>query len=294
MVRTVNSVYDTLPSMKIQLQKLMPQHLLSRFMGVLGNCRNRTFKNWMINTFIRHYGVDMSQALADTSDDYFCFNHFFTRHLKPGLRDIKKPEHHVISPADGVISEFGAIANDRLLQAKGVTYSLEALLASKSMAQLFADGSFLTVYLAPKDYHRVHMPFAGTLIKMVYVPGALFSVNEAAAAGIPGLFAKNERVICLFDTEVGPMAVILVGAMIVGSIYTAWHGCVTPSRAHHLTEWDYEEQELSYQRGEEMGYFQMGSTAIVLFEKDIIEFMPSLMVGKGIRLGDSIATLLQI
>ena len=236
----------------------------------------------------------MSEALAETSNDYLCFNHFFTRYLKRGMRDFNKPEHHVISPADGVISEFGAIAGDRLLQAKGISYSLEALLASKSMAEIFADGSFMTVYLAPKDYHRVHMPFAGTLIKMVYVPGALFSVNEAAAEGIPGLFAKNERVICLFDTEAGPMAVILVGAMIVGSIYTAWHGCVTPSRAHHLTEWDYEEQELSYQRGDEMGYFQMGSTAIVLFPKDILEFIPSLTVNASIRLGDSIAELLQI
>lgn len=279
--------------MKVWLQKLMPQHLLSRGMGWLGNWQHRAFKNWMINTFVRAYGVNMNEALVENTRDYACFNDFFTRHLKPDARDMNKPDHHIISPADGVISEFGLIHDGSLLQAKGSTYSLEALLASQSAADLFADGAFMTVYLSPKDYHRVHMPFSGALLKMTYVPGSLFSVNETAVAGIPGLFAKNERAICLFETEIGLMAVILVGAMIVGSIHTAWHGCVTPSPSYHLTDWDYEAQQLQhYHRGDEMGHFQMGSTAIVLFQKDAINFDETITVGQGLRLGDTIAQVL--
>lgn len=278
--------------MQVWLQKLMPQHLLSRGMGCLGNWQNPIFKNRMINTFIRTYGVNMSEALVENPRDYTCFNDFFTRHLKPEARDVNKPNHHIISPADGIMSQFGAIQGDRLLQAKGSTYSLEALLASQSTADMFADGAFMTVYLSPKDYHRVHMPFSGTLLKMTYVPGSLFSVNEAAVAGIPGLFAKNERAICLFETEIGLMAVILIGAMIVGSIHTAWHGCVTPSPSYHLTDWNYEAQQLYYNRGDEMGHFQMGSTAIVLFQKDAVEFNEAMTLGQGLRLGDTVAHLL--
>lgn len=289
MIFSFDVIYFT--PMKIWLQKLVPQHLLSRFMGRLGNCQNRMFKNWMITKFIHTYGVNMREALIENTDDYTCFNSFFTRHLKPGVRNFNKPSNSIISPADGVISEFGSMDGDHLLQAKGSTYSLQALLASRPVADLFSDGHFMTIYLAPKDYHRVHMPLSGKLIKMTYVPGSLFSVNDAAVVGIPGLFAKNERVICLFETEVGLMAVILVGAMIVGSIHTTWHGCVTPSRAYHLTEWDYEPQQLRYNRGDEIGFFQMGSTAIVLFQKDIIGFEQSMKVGSDIRLGDAIATL---
>lgn len=274
--------------MKIWLQKLMPQHALSRFMGLLGNCRCKHYKNWMIHKFIKAYGVDMSEALEPDPTAYEHFNAFFTRQLKPGVRHLDKPAGTYISPADGAISEFGAIENGQLLQAKGDYYSVEALVADAQLAQQFADGSFMTIYLSPKDYHRVHMPAAGTLKSMYYVPGKLFSVNTDAVAGVPGLFARNERAVCLFETERGPMAVILVGAMIVASIHTVWAGQVAPTQPRHIQRQDYTDQQLMFDRGAEMGYFQMGSTAIMLFAKDAINFTNSLKVGAEVRLGDEI------
>ena len=277
--------------MKIWLQKLTPQHTLSRIMGWFGNCRCRHYKNWMINKFIRAFGVDMSEALEEDPTNYPHFNAFFTRQLKPTARDLNKPENCVISPADGAISEFGAIKQGQLLQAKGVSYSLETLVADKQCAEQFQDGSFMTIYLSPKDYHRVHMPLSGTLTAMRYVPGKLFSVNQEAVAGIPGLFARNERAVCLFDTEHGPMAVILVGAMIVASIHTVWAGQVAPCRQRTVQHWDYSKQPLHLARGAEMGHFQMGSTAIVLFAKDAVQFAAGIQVDDSIYLGDEIGLL---
>ncbi|PHQ81413.1 MAG: phosphatidylserine decarboxylase [Coxiella sp. (in: Bacteria)] len=278
--------------MQVWLQKLIPQHALSRLMGCFGNCTNATYKNWMIAKFIKAYGVDMSEALNEDPKSYACFNEFFTRPLKPGQRDFDKPDDVIISPADGAISEFGPIQQGQLLQAKGNAYSLEALVADKDAAADFQNGTFMTIYLSPKDYHRVHMPFGGTLTKMTYVPGSLFSVNEAAVDGVPGLFARNERAVCLFDTEIGPMAVIMVGAMIVASIHTVWAGQAAPQRSRHLTEWNYEDQELTLDRGAEMGFFQMGSTAIILFPENTMQFLDSLNVSDSIRLGDPLGTLL--
>lgn len=265
----------------------MPQHLLSRLMGLFGNATCTSYKNWMIRTFIRHYGVDMSEAAQPDYTQYKSFNSFFTRQLKPGARQLDHPEGVIISPADGAISELGHIADDQMLQAKGHTYSVDALVADERVGNLFRDGSFITVYLSPKDYHRVHMPFGGRLMEMTYVPGKLFSVNEATAQGLPGLFAMNERVVCLFETSMGPMAVILVGAMIVASIHTAWHGVVAPQRCRQVTTWKYDNQEIILQRGDEMGFFQMGSTAIVLFPKNAMRFREELAAG-GIRLGDAL------
>lgn len=271
------------------LQKFVPQHLLSRFMGRLGNCTNPLYKNWMIKKFIQAYGVDMSEALCEDPTRFKNFNDFFTRELKPGARDFIKPENAYLSPADGSVSEFGKIENGRLLQAKGSDYSLEQLVADRELATAFKDGTFITIYLSPKDYHRVHMPFAGTLQSMTYVPGSLFSVNQSAVDAIPGLFARNERAVCHFETAQGPMAVILVGAMIVASIHTVWAGQVAPSRPRQIRTVDYSGQGISLARGAEMGLFQMGSTAIVLFAKDAVNLSNTLKVNGNIRLGDVIA-----
>ncbi len=271
------------------LQKLIPQHVLSRFMGKLGNCENTAYKNWMIQKFIRAYDVNMSEALQSDPSSYKSFNDFFTRHLKPGARDFNKPANALLSPADGSISEYGAIENGRLLQAKGHYYSVDELLGMSNLSSAFEQGSFMTIYLSPKDYHRVHMPYAGVLREMIYVPGKLFSVNESSVKGVPNVFARNERVICLFDTTFGPMAVVMVGAMIVASIHTAWHGQVTPQSCRQLTAWVYRDYPVELDRGEEMGFFQMGSTAIVLFPQNILHFSEQLKVGGSIFLGDEIA-----
>ncbi len=275
--------------MNILMQKLIPQHGLSRLMGFFGNCQCKHYKNWMIKKFIRAYGVDMCEAIQEDPTTYKSFNDFFTRQLKSDVRDLAKPESAIISPADGAISEFGRIDQDRLLQAKSSYYSLEKLCADKKAASDFADGAFMTIYLSPKDYHRVHMPIGGKLIKMIYVPGSLFSVNEAAVAGVPDLFARNERAVCLFETDIGPVAMIMVGAMIVASIHTAWHGQVAPQRSRHLTEWHYQDKNIVLKRGDEMGFFQMGSTVIMLYPKDTIHFNQTLAPDQTIRLGDVLA-----
>ncbi len=274
--------------MKLYLQKLIPQHALSRFMGVLGNCTYKHYKNWMIKTFIKSYDVDMSQALEEDPTQYANFNAFFTRQLKPSARDFAKPAGSFLSPADGFISEFGVIQNGQLLQAKRDFYSLERLVADQTMAADFQDGSFLTVYLSPKDYHRVHMPVSGELKSMTYIPGSLFSVNDEAVAGISGLFARNERVVCYFKTAYGPMAVILVGAMIVAGIHTVWAGRVAPAKQRRISSQQYADRAMVLERGDEMGFFEMGSTAIVLFAKGAMQFAETLQVGNAIRVGDLI------
>ena len=276
--------------MAIGYQHFIPQHLLSRMMGALATCRCKILKNKAIQLFINHYGVEMQLAIRKTPDEYENFNDFFTRQLEPTVRPIDQHANTVVSPVDGCISEFGTIEQGRLLQAKGKDYSLQQLLAGEhDLTDLYQGGQFLTAYLAPKDYHRIHMPMAGTLEKMLYVPGNLFSVNVQAVNGIEGLFARNERVICQFKTEQGPMAVILVGAMIVGSIATAWHGIVSPPHSKCLQQWDYEDQEIDLDKGDEVGYFQMGSTVIVLFTKDRVKWSSGLQSGQPLKMGEVMA-----
>lgn len=272
--------------MNIFLQRCTPQHALSRLMGLLANCRCCHLKNWAIKQFIAAYGVDLSESLESDYTAFPSFNAFFTRALKPGARDFSAPEAAVISPVDGAVSEFGVITEGKLLQAKGQDYSAEALLGSAVEASTFQDGTFITLYLAPKDYHRVHMPFGGRLRQMRYIPGKLFSVNPAAVNGIPGLFAKNERVVCHFDTAFGPMVVILVGAMIVASMHLQWCGQVAPQRSRHIVETDYSHEQLSFERGEEIGHFQLGSTVILLLPNGVMDFNPDLSSGQSIRLGN--------
>lgn len=277
----------------ILAQYLAPQHLLSRLAGRLADATTPWLKNAMIRRFIRRYGVDMTEALLSGPDDYPTFNDFFTRELKAGVRPVDPNDAVIVSPADGVVSAAGDITGDRLFQAKGRYFSLTALLGGdRILAECFKDGSFATVYLSPKDYHRVHMPLEGRLQAMIYVPGKLFSVNQVTSESIDNLFARNERAVCLFDTAAGPMAVILVGAMIVAGIDTVWAGRVAPSSSG-VSATDYGNQQPAVQiaKGGEMGRFRLGSTVIVLFGPGAVRWQDTLTENAHVNLGQAVGTL---
>jgi len=272
-----------------QMLYILPQHLLSLLMFKLTRIRYARWKNWQMRWFINRYHVDMSEAQEPDTEKYAYFNAFFTRALKPSARPLSDNPEALISPADGTISEAGSIDGERILQAKNHNYTLSALLAGDdSLANQFVDGTFATIYLSPKDYHRVHMPCDGVLQQMVYVPGKLFSVNQYTADHVPGLFARNERVISIFNTDYGPMALILVGAFNVGSMETVWHGMVTPPYGHQLAQWDYRQQNIGLRRGEEMGRFNMGSTVIVLMPKQTVEANAVLQNARNIQMGQDL------
>jgi phosphatidylserine decarboxylase len=271
----------------ISLQYLLPQHALSRVAGWIADTEISWFKRRLIHWFIQRYQVDMSIALDSDPDSYKNFNTFFTRPLAEGQRPITEDAQAIACPADGCISQIGQINNGQIFQAKGHEYSLLELVGGNSeIAKLFMAGNFATVYLSPKDYHRVHMPLTGTLTAMVHIPGDLFSVNDTTAANVPRLFARNERVLALFDTESGPMAVILVGAMIVASIETVWAGLVTPIQKQVRTT-RYQAQTITLEKGAEMGRFKLGSTAIVLFAKDVATWDEALGTGKDVLMGEA-------
>jgi phosphatidylserine decarboxylase len=274
----------------VRRQHFLPQHLLSRFAGLVSHCPVKWLKNEIIRRFINHYQVDMEAALAPDYESYRSFHDFFTRHLKPDARPIDPSLDSICSPSDGVISEMGEISGSQLLQAKGRSFSLGALLGCENDAKLFENGHFMTIYLAPKDYHRVHMPFGGKLLKQRYIPGKLFSVNPLTAKHVDNLFARNERVVTLFNHPQGDFAVILVGAMLVGSITTTWGGTITPSPHQEIVTQSYpqtEDRHILLNKGEEMGYFSLGSTVIVLFPtnvslKDNLSSQSPLVVGQAI------------
>jgi len=215
------------------------QHFLSRLMGWFASCRIHWFKNWMISAFVDFYHVNLAEAEKSNAHDYVNFNEFFTRQLRQGTRVVDYSGDAVVSPVDGFVSKLGDIKAGTLLQAKNKTYTLTSLLTDHQMADFFKEGTFLTAYLSPADYHRVHMPFEGALEKMIYVPGTLFPVNEKSVLKNKNLFARNERVICVFETSLGKMCVIFVGALIVGSVETKWHGQVAPNICRKITAWDY-------------------------------------------------------
>ncbi len=270
-------------------QHLLPHHLLSRLAGCIAECRVNWFKNAFTRWFAERYQVNMSEALVEDLTAYEHFNAFFTRALKDGARPLDQTEGAVLCPADGAISQLGPIEHGRIFQAKGHSFSLLGLLGGDAeRAAPFMGGQFATVYLSPKDYHRVHMPLAGTLREMVYVPGRLFSVNQTTAENVPELFARNERVVCLFDTERGPMAVVLVGAMIVASIETVWAGLITPpKRALKTYRYDAAAREaIRLEKGAELGRFKLGSTAIVLFGPEQVRWAETFSAGSGVRMGE--------
>ncbi len=272
-------------------QYLLPHHLLSRLAGCIAECRLPWFKNAFTGWFAHRYQVDMREAQVEDLTAYEHFNAFFTRALKDGARPLADPADAVLCPADGAISQMGPIEHGRLFQAKGHDFSLTALLGGDAeRAAPFMGGQFATVYLSPRDYHRVHMPLTGTLREMVYIPGRLFSVNQTTAENVPGLFARNERVACLFDTERGPMAVVLVGAMIVASIETVWAGLVTPPRRELKTQrYDAAARApITLDKGAEMGRFKLGSTAIVLFGPEQVQWNSELAAGSSVRMGQQL------
>ncbi len=274
-------------------QYVTPQLMVSRFAGRLADHdSNPALKNRVIQWFIGRYGVNMSEAAESDPTAYPSFNAFFTRALKPGLRPIAEGEKTLVSPVDGAISQLGQVSNDRVFQAKGQSFSLTELLGGDTQwANTFADGEFSTIYLSPKDYHRIHMPLAGTLREMVYIPGKLFSVNPVTAENVPNLFARNERVACIFDTEAGPMALVLVGAMIVGSVETVWSGVVAPGNGE-VTTTRYEGDEArAFAKGEEMGRFRLGSTVVMVMPKGAATWNDDQVAGKTVRMGEPFGTL---
>ena len=278
---------NVLDQLFIRTQKLLPQHQLSRLVGKVAQSEQPILKNAVIYTFKQKYGIDLSIAEAEEISKYPSFNAFFTRALKEGQRPIDPIEQHIVSPADGAISQLGKIENGDIFQAKGQSFSVEQLIADPLLAAPFKDGEFATVYLSPKDYHRVHMPFAGTLTETLYVPGELYSVNQVTAEHIPGLFARNERMVCLFDTELGRMAVVLVGAMIVAGIETVATGKVKPNGRIEI-----QQHQLALAKGDELGRFYLGSTAIVLFEKDKMNWDAHLNATDSVQMGRKIGTVL--
>lgn len=279
----------------VALQHILPQHALSRIVGFLAQARfGRTI---LMRAFIKRYGVDMSEAAISQLDEFENFNAFFTRALKPGSRPLAAGMDSVLCPADGCISQLGRIDEGRIFQAKGHHYTVAELLGGNSeLGRSFHKGSFATVYLSPRDYHRVHMPLGGTLTSMTYIPGRLFSVNQVTAASVPNLFARNERLVCVFDTAVGPMAIVLVGAMIVAAIETVWSGQVCPGvHSNSLFSQDYRAQSSppTFSAGAEMGRFKLGSTAIVLFPEGAVELDNSLAAESPVRMGQLLGRLQQ-
>lgn len=271
------------------LQYITPQHTLSRAAGWLANQRTEWIKDRFIQWFIERYGVDMSEALEEDPKAYSCFNEFFTRALKPEARPIDTTEGSIVCPADGSMSQVGRIEEGRIFQAKGQMYTARELLGgSETLAAEFDQGHFATVYLSPKDYHRVHMPYAGQLRTTVAVPGELFSVNTATARQVPRLFSRNERLVTIFDTDIGPMAVVLVGAMIVAGIETVWGGEVAPIRRKVQTLDFRPQPPITLNKGEEMGRFKLGSTAIVLFGKDKVAWEPAFKAGSPTWMGEKL------
>lgn len=273
----------------IALQRLAPQHLLSRAAGLLAGATNPTIKNLFVRWFVQHYQVDMTEAVVEDPTAYASFNDFFTRALKPGVRPISPAGDAVVCPADGAISQVGEIRNGRIFQAKGQEFSVTELLGGDAAdAAQFAEGEFVTVYLSPRDYHRVHMPVSGTLTRMTHVPGDLFSVNTVTAEEVPRLFARNERVACHFISDRGPFVVVLVGAMIVASIETVWAGLVTPLRRRVRTFHYGSGQTIALEKGAEMGRFLLGSTAIVLFPRDTVTWETEVGPLSRVRMGQQI------
>jgi phosphatidylserine decarboxylase len=276
---------------KVLPQYVLPKRGLTAFAGRVASRERGATTTRLVRWFVRKYGVDLSEAIESDPAAYASFNDFFTRALKPGARPIANAD--LICPVDGTISQFGRIEQDQILQAKGHRYSTAALVGGDpALAARFHDGSFATLYLSPKDYHRIHMPCDGTLVWMVHVPGALFSVNPTTARGVPGLFARNERVVCVFESDaVGSFVLTLVGATIVGSMATVWHGAVNPPRVRRVRDWHYPERKVTLGKGEEMGRFMLGSTVVLLFPKCDLRFNPAWQPGGTVRLGEAMATL---
>ncbi|MGB7598079.1 MAG: archaetidylserine decarboxylase [Gallionella sp.] len=269
----------------------MPKQALTVLAGKFANARLGRLTTAVIRRFVARYGVNMHEAANPDIASYASFNEFFTRPLREDSRPLADADF--VCPVDGTISQFGNIEHDNIFQAKGHSYTATALVGGDTqLAAQFADGSFATLYLSPRDYHRIHMPCTGRLRRMIYVPGALFSVNPTTVRGVPGLFARNERVVCVFDGDPGggtsgPFVMVLVGATIVGSIATAWHGVVNPPRSRAIRQWRYDDKQITLKKGEEMGRFLLGSTVVMLFPNNTLRFNPEWSHARAISMGEA-------
>ena len=271
-------------------QYLLPKQALTTLAGKFASARLGGLTTSVIRWFVGRYQVNMAEAANPDIASYASFNDFFTRALKDGARPLA--EASLICPVDGAISQFGPIAQDQVFQAKGHSYSTTALVGGDAaLGARFENGHFATLYLSPRDYHRIHMPCAGELTRMVHVPGDLFSVNPTTARGVPGLFARNERVVCVFESDQGPFVLVLVGATIVGSMATVWHGLVNPPRPGTVRQWDYADQSIVLKQGDEMGRFLLGSTVVMLFPHGPLQFNPAWAPARPIRMGEAMAHL---
>ena len=269
-------------------QYLMPKRALTTLAGTFASAQLGGLTTLAIRRFVARYRVNMAEAANPDIASYASFNDFFTRALAPGMRPLAAAD--LICPVDGTISQFGSVEKDQIFQAEGHHYSTTALVGGDTeLAARFEHGHFATLYLSPRDYHRIHMPCAGRLTRMVHVPGDLFSVNPTTARGVPGLFARNERVVCVFESDHGPFVLVLVGATIVGSMATAWHGQVNPPRTGTLRQWDYAPGQVELQQGEEMGRFMLGSTVVMLFPQGPLQFNPDWAAARPIQLGEAMA-----
>jgi phosphatidylserine decarboxylase len=270
-------------------QYLLPKRLITQFAGKVANLRGGALTHAIIRRFVAKYGVNMAEAADPRIESYRTFNEFFTRPLREGLRPIAAADF--VCPVDAAISQSGPIEHDQIFQAKGHSYSTRALVGGdQQLAHQFDHGHFATLYLAPKDYHRIHMPCEGLLKRMIYIPGDLFSVNPLTARHVPSLFARNERVVCVFDTAHGPFVNVLVGATIVGSVATVWHGIVNPPRTRDTREWRYDDKDIVLAKGAEMGRFLLGSTVVMLFPKNVVTFVADWAPSKAVKLGEAMAT----
>ena len=266
-------------------QYLLPKQALTTLAGKLASLQGGSLTTAAIRRFVARYNVNMAEAANPDIASYATFNDFFTRALQPGARPLAQAD--LICPVDGAISQFGVIDKDQIFQAKGHSYSTTALVGGDAqLGAHFENGHFATLYLSPRDYHRIHMPCAGELTRMIHVPGDLFSVNPTTARGVPGLFARNERVVCVFESAHGPFVLVLVGATIVGSMATVWHGVVNPPRPGTLRQWDYAAGQVSLGQGDEMGRFLLGSTVVMLFPQGPLRFNPEWTPARPIRLGE--------
>ncbi len=268
-------------------QYIIPQHALSKMMYRLTRCEITWFKNAFIRFIVKQYKVNVAEAEQTDLNAFPSFNAFFTRSLKRGVRPVAQGNDVVVSPVDGVISQIGVIEQGQIVQAKGHNYSIKSLLADDSLAQKFEQGQFTTIYLSPRDYHRIHMPVTGKLTKMIYIPGKLFSVSPRTAKTVPDLFARNERVVTVFETEQGPLVVVLVGAIFVGSMATVWAGQITPEYGEKIASWSYDDEEIIIEKGEELGRFNMGSTIVMLLPNQAKPFLSLWKANSSIQLGQA-------
>ena len=282
-------------NLKIAFQYALPKHGVSKLVGFLARGKLGIITTGLIKLFIKAYKINMAEAKHSDPSHFKTFNEFFTRELAEGVRPLVEGDDKVAHPVDGTVSQLGPIKDGTLVQAKNHYYNVQELVGGdEDLAKLFDDGEFATIYLAPSDYHRLHMPVDGTLTDMVYVPGDAFSVNPLTAENVPNLFARNERVVCIFDTEIGPMAMVLVGATIVRSIETVWAGEITPPRGSTVNHWTYDKEgdnAVTLKKGEEMGRFKLGSTVVCLFAKDKVEFLEQLKNGSTTRMGEHFANV---